>query len=86
MGPSIASAQVMPQKSSGTAYASRVRVVWGGGAVILVLGAAGGSHVRKQVAAGHVIFNACTDLIAFLLRLETIFEPLQRNLSFRRMP
>jgi phosphate:Na+ symporter len=35
----------------------------------VVLGAVGGSHVRKQVAAGHVIFNACTDLIAFLLRV-----------------
>jgi len=35
----------------------------------VVLGAIKGSPIKRQVAAGHVIFNVVTDLIAFLLRL-----------------
>jgi phosphate:Na+ symporter len=35
----------------------------------VVLGAVGGSQVKKQVAAGHVLFNVITDVIAFALRI-----------------
>jgi phosphate:Na+ symporter len=35
----------------------------------VMIGAIGGSHIKQQVAAGHVIFNLVTDLIAFVLRL-----------------
>lgn len=35
----------------------------------VILGALRGSHTKQQVAAGHVIFNVVTDLIAFILRL-----------------
>lgn len=34
----------------------------------VMIGALNGSFVKKQVAAGHVIFNVVTDMIAFLLR------------------
>jgi len=35
----------------------------------VMIGAIKGSHVKQQVAAGHVIFNVVTDLLAFSLRL-----------------
>ena len=34
-----------------------------------MIGAIQGSHIKQQVAAGHVIFNVVTDVIAFILRI-----------------
>ncbi|MGI9308023.1 MAG: Na/Pi cotransporter family protein [Gammaproteobacteria bacterium] len=35
----------------------------------VLIGAIGGSHTKKQVAAGHVLFNVITDVLAFVLRV-----------------